>query len=271
MRQRRWLELIKDYELEVHYHPGKVNVVADALSHKAHCNYLPDIRYLEKESITRVLPDSSLYNITLTPTLRSEIITTQKHDKGMMHIQRRILEGDLKVACFREDTKGTLWFKDQLVVPRREALKKKILDEAHTLRYSIHLGSTKMYHDLRQQFWWTRMKREIARYVSKCDTCRKVKANNMKPGVLLQPLNILDGKWDDISIDFNVGLPMTARRFDSIWVIMDRFTNLAYFIPVNTRYDAQKNAKKYATRVLCLHGVPKTVISDQGSQFVARF
>jgi hypothetical protein len=134
----------------VHYHPGKVNVVADAMSRKAHCNYLPAVHSLEKESITRVLPDSSLYNITLTPTLRSEIITTQKHDKGIKHIQRRILEGDLKVVCFREDTEGTLWFKDQLVVPRREALKKKILDEAHTLRYSIHLGSTKMYHDLRQ-------------------------------------------------------------------------------------------------------------------------
>jgi hypothetical protein len=76
MRQRRWVELIKDYELEVHYHPGKVNVVADALSHKAHCNYLPDVCSSRKESITRVLPDSSLYNITLTPTLRSEIIAT---------------------------------------------------------------------------------------------------------------------------------------------------------------------------------------------------
>jgi hypothetical protein len=99
-----------------------------------------------------------MYNITLMPTLRSEITSTQKRDKGLKHIQRRIREGDPKVACFHEDTKGTLWFKDRLVVPRREALKKKILDEAHTSRYSIHWGITKMYHDLWQQFWWTRMK-----------------------------------------------------------------------------------------------------------------
>jgi hypothetical protein len=103
-----------------------------------------------------------------------------------------------------------------LVIPRREALKKKILDKAHTSWYSIHPGSTKMYHDLRQQFWWTRMKRKIARYVSECDTCRKVKVDYMKPGGLLQPLNILDGKWDDISMDFIMGLPMTACKFDSI-------------------------------------------------------
>jgi hypothetical protein len=150
MRQRRWLELIKDYELEMHYHPGKANVVADMLSHKDHCNYLLAVRSTGEESSTRVLLDLSLFNITLTPTLRGEIIAAQKNDAGMTHIKRRIQEGDPKVGCFHEDAEGTLWFKDRLVVLRKEALKRKILDEAHTSRYSIHLGSTKMYHDLRQ-------------------------------------------------------------------------------------------------------------------------
>jgi hypothetical protein len=99
-----------------------------------------------------VLPDLSLFNITLTPTLKGEIIATQKNDAGMAHIKRRIQEGDPKVACFREDAEGALWFKDRLVMPKKEALKKKILDEAHASRYSIYPGSTKMYHDLRRQF-----------------------------------------------------------------------------------------------------------------------
>jgi hypothetical protein len=140
----------QSYEQEVHYRPGKANVVADALSHKAHCNYLPVVRLTGEESSTRVLLDLSLFNITLTPTLKSEIIAAQKNDEGMDHIKRRIQEGDPKVACFREDAEGTLWFKDRLVVPMKETLKKKILDEAYTSRYSIHLGSTKMYHNLRQ-------------------------------------------------------------------------------------------------------------------------
>jgi hypothetical protein len=93
-----------------------------------------------------------------------------------------------------------------LVVPKKEALKKKILDEAHASRYFIHLGSTKMYHDLRQQFWWTRMKRETTRYMLEYDTCRKVKAGYMKPGVLLQPLSIPDWKWDDNSMHLIMGL-----------------------------------------------------------------
>jgi hypothetical protein len=171
-----------------------------------------------------VLPDLSLFNITLTPTLRAEIIAAQKTDESMGHIKSRMQEGDPRVACYCADAEGTLWFKERLVVPKREAIKKKILEEAHTSRYSIHPGSTKMYHDLRQQFWWMRMKREAARYVSECDTCRKVKADYMKPGGLLQPLSIPEWKWDDISMEFIV-------KFDSIWVIVDRLFKSAHFIP----------------------------------------
>jgi hypothetical protein len=108
MRQRRWLELIKDYELEVHYHLGKANIVVDVLSHKAHCNYLSVVPLTREESSIRVLPDLSLYNITLTPILRDEIIAAQKNDEGMTHLRRRLSEGDPKVNCFREDVEGTL-------------------------------------------------------------------------------------------------------------------------------------------------------------------
>jgi hypothetical protein len=154
----------------VYYHPGKENVVVDELSRKAHCNYLLAVPLTGEESSIRVLSDLALYNITLTQLLQEEIIAAQKNDEGMSHRRRRMQEGDPKVTCFCNDAEGTLWFKDRLVVPNKDSLKKKILDEAHTSRYSIHLGSTKMYHDLRHQFWWTRMKCETAHYVSECDT-----------------------------------------------------------------------------------------------------
>jgi hypothetical protein len=102
--------LIKDYKLEVHCHPGKANVVVDALSRKAHCNYLPAICLTGEESSTRVLSILSLFNFTLTTTLRDKIIATQKNDKGMDHIKSRMQEGDPKVASFHEDAEGTLWF-----------------------------------------------------------------------------------------------------------------------------------------------------------------
>jgi hypothetical protein len=228
--------LIKDYELEVHYHPEKANIVADALHRKAHYNYLPVVPLIGEESSIRVFLDLSLYNITLAPTLRNEIIATQKNDEGMSHIRRRMQEGDPKVNCFLEDAEGILWFKDRLVVTTKATLKKKILDEAHTSRYYKNPGNTKMYHDLRQQFWWTRMKHETTRYVSECDTYQKVKADYMKPGGLLQPLSIPDWKWDNIIMDFIMGLPLTVRKFDSIWVIVDRLTKSAHFIPISTKY-----------------------------------
>jgi hypothetical protein len=118
MRQRRWLEFIMNNKLKVHYHPGKANVVADTLRRKAHCNYLPAVRLTREESSTRVLPDLSLFNITLTPTLRDEIKVAHKNDEGMSHIKNRMHEGDPKVTCFHEDAEGTLWFKERLVVPK---------------------------------------------------------------------------------------------------------------------------------------------------------
>jgi hypothetical protein len=190
MRQRRWLEFIKDCDLEIHYHPGKANVVADALSHKAHCNYLPVVSNSQEESSVQKIPIMAQYNVTLTPVLRGKIIASQSIDMGVTHIKRRLTEGDPKVNYFHVDEEGTLWFKDHLVVPKNHGLGKKIFDEAQTSKYSIHPGSTKMYHDLKAQFWWTHMKCETAHYVAECDTCQRVKADHMRPAGLLQPLGI---------------------------------------------------------------------------------
>jgi hypothetical protein len=115
------------------------------------------------------------------------------------------------------------------------------------------------------------MKHETAHYVSESDTYRKVKANYMKPGGLLQPLSIPKWKWDDISMDIILGLPLMAHKFESVWVIMDELSKSAHFIHVSTKYRVQKYAEIYIACVLCLHGVPKTIISDRGSQFVTHF
>ena len=196
MRQRRWLELIKDYELEVHYHPGRANVVADALSRKAHCNSISSISYddvlcyeMEKLNL-EIMPHGTLANLVLMPTLRDQIIAAQKHDVGMERIRQRLAKNDTRVECFRLDEAGVLWFRDRLVVPKDLELLKQILDDAHLSRYSIHPGSNKMYQDLKQRFWWIRMKREIAKYVSECDICQRVKASHLRLAGTLQPLSI---------------------------------------------------------------------------------
>jgi hypothetical protein len=122
-----------------------------------------------------------------------------------------------------------------------------------------------MYHDLRQQLCWTRMKCETTHSVSECDTYCKVKTDYMKPGGLLQPLSILGWKWLDISVNFIVGLALTTCKFDSIWVIVVQLTKSTHFIPISTKYKVEKYVEIYIACVPCLHGVPKTIISDQES------
>jgi hypothetical protein len=115
------------------------------------------------------------------------------------------------------------------------------------------------------------MKRETARYVEECDTYRRVKADHMRPAILLQPLSIPTWKWEDISMDFIVSLPLTGHKFNTILVIINRLIKSAHFILVHTFYRAEKYTELYVSRILCLHSVPKTIIFDQGSQFVAHF
>jgi hypothetical protein len=157
------------------------------------------------------------------------------------------------------------------VVPKDLELRRKIMNEAHCSRYSIHPGTNKMYQDLRRNFWWTRMKREIARYVSECDICRRIKADHLRPAKNLQPLSIPEWKWENICMDFIVGLPRTSHGYNSIWVIVDRLTKSAHFIPIATTYRVGQYAELYISDIVRYHGIPKTIISDRGSVFVARF
>jgi hypothetical protein len=151
--------------LEVHYHPGKANVVADALSRKYRCNHLTvqsrSTCCDPEEPSLRVVLHCRLNSIALIPSIKEDIIAAQRTDVGMCHLHQRMESGEAQ--CFRQDADGVLWFKDQLVILKDFELHHKIMDEAHCSRYSIYPGTNKMYQDLKKNFCWTRMKREIAK------------------------------------------------------------------------------------------------------------
>jgi hypothetical protein len=156
----------------------------------------------------------TLTQLKVESILLQKIIDAQRSDKGMKHIHEKI-EAD-KANCFRKDGQGIVWFNNRIVAPKDAGVRQQILNEAHLSRYSIHPRSTKMYQNLKQHYWWTKMKIDIARYVARCDTCRRVKAIHMKTAGPLQSLPILTWKWEDINMDFIVGLPRTTKGFDSI-------------------------------------------------------
>nr|AAV32171.1 putative polyprotein [Oryza sativa Japonica Group] len=185
MRQRRWLELIKDYDMEIHYHPGKANVVADALSRKSYCNmsegrHLPWELCQEFEKLNLdIVSKGFVATLEAQPTLFDQVREAQVNDPDIQEIKKNMRRG--KAIGYVEDEQGTAWLGERICVPDNKELKDTIMKEAHETLYSIHPGSTKMYQDLKQQFWWASMRREIAEYVALCDVCQRVKAEHQKP------------------------------------------------------------------------------------------
>ncbi|KAI3808009.1 hypothetical protein L1987_23949 [Smallanthus sonchifolius] len=207
MRQRRWVELLSDYDCEIRYHPGKANV-------EMSCG-----------------------------------------------------------AKFQLETKnnGLLYFLDRIWVPNRNDLRAFLMTEAHKSWYYVHPGADKMYHNLRPQYWWPGMKKDIALYVAKCLTCSKVKAEHQRPSGLLEQPEIPVWKWENLAMDFITKLPRTSSGYDSIWVIIDRLTKSAHFLPIREDYRVEKLARIYIDEIVSRHGVPLNIISDRDARFTSRF
>ncbi|GKF24495.1 putative reverse transcriptase domain-containing protein, partial [Tanacetum coccineum] len=177
IRQCHWIELFSDYDCEIRYHPGKANVVVDALSRK------------ERVKPKRV----RAMNMTRQSSIKDRILAAQKE---AMDESAGLQKGLDEMIEQRSD--GTLYYLDQIWVPLKGDVRTLVMDKAHKSKYSVHPGADKIYYDLRDRYWWSGMKKDIAEYVSKCLTCLKVKAEHQSPSGLLQQHEIPVWKCEGI-------------------------------------------------------------------------
>ncbi|GJT10377.1 putative reverse transcriptase domain-containing protein, partial [Tanacetum coccineum] len=221
MRQRRWIELFSDYDCEIRYHPGKANVVADALSRK------------ERVKPKRV----RAMNMILQSSIKDRILAAQKEAVDEFAGLQKGLD-----EMIEQRSDGTLYYLDRIWVPLKGKVRTLIMNEAHKSKYFVHPGADIMYYDLRDMYWWPGMKKDIAEY-----------------------------KWEEIAVDFVTKFPRTSSGHDTIWVIVDRLTKSAYFLPMREDYKMERLARLYLNEIVARHGVPISIISDRDSRFTSRF
>ncbi|GKC04398.1 putative reverse transcriptase domain-containing protein [Tanacetum coccineum] len=219
--------------------------------------------------------------MTIGLDLPKQILNTQtearkpenikNEDVGGMLIENSKDPEKLRMEKLEPRVDGTLCFYGRSWLTCYGDLRTVIMHEFHKSKYSIHPGSDKMYQDMKKLYWWPNMKANIATYVSKCLTCAKVKAEHQRPsGLLVQP-DIPQWKWDNITMDFVTKLPKSSQGYDTIWVIVDRLTKSAIFVPMRETDPLEKLARMYLKEVVTRHGIPVSIICDRDPRFASHF
>eukprot|EP00253_Pinus_taeda_P015903 PITA_15903 len=253
-RQARWVDFLSGFDFDIKHLQGKENKVADALSRKVQNLYEISISGWKSpflEIIKEIADQDTEYQ-----ELKSQLQQSAKKDSQQE---------------YEVDDAGRIYFKKRLYVPNQSRIKNLIMDEFHVSHYAGHPGYQKMITAIRKEYFWPGMKKNIIEYLSQCLECQQIKAEHQHPAGLLQPLQIPEWKWEVISMDFITGLPKTKKNNDSIFVVVDKLSKAAHFIPVQSTYRAAQIAHIFMQNIFRLHGLPKNIISDRDVKFTSAF
>ena len=243
-RDSRWMEFVETFPYVIRYKQGKENIVADALSRRYALIFTLDAKLLGFEHIKELYP--------LYQDFSNEYACCEKgaHDKFFRH-------------------EGFLFRENRLCIPNC-SIRDLLVRESHGGGLMGHFGVAKTLGILQEHFYWPHMKRDVERICGRCITCREAKSR-VQPHGLYTPLPIPGEPWVDLSMDFLLGLPRTRHGRDSIFVVVDRFSKMAHFIPCHKTDDASHVANLFFREVVRLHGMPRTIVSDRDAKFLSYF
>ena len=246
-RHAKWVEYIQAYTFVLRHRAGTENKVADALSRRA---------LLLNSISTEVVGFERLTDEYDNCPDFSEVYQALKLGPSSDHSEYTLLDDYL----FKEN---------KLCVPKT-SLRDFLIWETHAGGLAGHFGRNKTILIIEEKFYWPGLKRQVANIVARCRTCAVAKHQRQNTG-LYTPLPVPDCPWQDLSMDFVLGLPKTLRKHDSIFVVVDRFSKMAHFIPCSQTFDASRVAKLFLDQVVKLHGLPKTIVSDRDVRFTSYF
>lgn len=251
-RQARWIEFLEQFHFEWQFRPGKLNVVADALSRHPSLASTVLLCSLERSD---------------SPSLRVRIAVATARDSWFLNPANTasLLRSADGIFLKREGDTTVV------VVPNDSDLKREIIMRAHADPLSGHPGRDRTLELVRRTFTWPNVARDVADVVAQCDSCQRNKSATGKPGGTLMPLPVPDQPWQSVSMDFVVGLPKTRRQHDSLCVFVDRLTKMVHAVPCKTTITAEQTADLFFDTVIRLHGMPQSIVSDRDSKFTGAF
>jgi len=285
-RQHRWAEFLQPFNFKVVYREGRLNEKADTLSRRR--DYRPEEggeplavpqKFFGPGQYEQVPVDGhvlltqqrlrKMTSLTLADTFSDKIRAAGAADPAYVALQKAI-EGKKKVKLDVDFVDGLLYVKGRWYIPDSRELKHTIFKAEHDSRVAGHFGQFKTLERIKANFWWPGMAQDVEEYVRSCDACQRNKSTRHKKYGLLDPLEIPNRPWDDISMDFIVGLPASGGH-TKIWVVVDRFSKMAHFIPLSTDTPIKEIANIFLREIWRLHGLPSSVISDRDSRFQSKF
>jgi hypothetical protein len=251
-RQSRWLEFLCEYDFDIKHIKGKYNKVVDALNRRVHELHATTI---------------SMYQTDIKSIILEAINTNLQYGD----LVEKIKQGKIpqKVENYKLETTGMLLYKNIIYVPNVQHLKLMILNEMHNVPYAGHLGYQKIVVVVKIHYFWLGMKKEIVEYFTRCMECQKVKAKHRHPASLLQPLPILECKWEVVTMEFITGFPRIEKHHDAIMVVVEKLTKASHFIPLKTNHKAADFSSIFMMEVARLHEIPKAIVFDRNTKFTS--